>query len=87
MADPFDNYASGLDSPASDWMDITLADADLSTMPRALDCIESGNVDIVSANGAEVTITLTAGVPYPCRPARVKAPSTGSAATGVVGLW
>lgn len=87
MADAFEGYQSGLTAPATDWSAITLADVDLPNVPRALECLVDGNVDIVSANGDTVTIKLIAGVPKMVRPVRVKTPSTGTAATGVVGIW
>jgi hypothetical protein len=87
MSDPFQSHSSGLESPATGWFSVTLADADLAIVPRSIDCIGSGNVDIEDAAGNTITVTLTAGMPYPVRPVRVKAPSSGSAATGVVGLY
>ncbi|WP_440974901.1 spike base protein, RCAP_Rcc01079 family [Rhodovulum sulfidophilum] len=50
-----------------------------------MDCAVSGDVVIVSASGNEITVTLTAGAPYPVRPVRVKA--TGTTATGIIGMW
>lgn len=86
MADKFQGYVSGLESPATEWANITPSDvADLSITPRALDCANSGTAVIVSRSGAEVTINLTAGNPYPVRPSRVKA--IGTTATGIIGLW
>lgn len=87
MSDPFSSFSTGKESPAENWFNITLADSDLSVVPRALDCTTGGNVDIESRSGDTVTITLTAGQPYPVRPVRVKDPSSGSAASGVVGLY
>ncbi|MBL3587604.1 hypothetical protein JMM61_20010 [Rhodovulum sulfidophilum] len=73
-------------SPAVDWSEITPSDStNMATVPRALDCAVSGDVVIVSASGNEITITLTAGAPYPVRPVRVKA--TGATATGIIWMW
>ncbi|OLS51856.1 spike base protein, RCAP_Rcc01079 family [Rhodovulum sulfidophilum] len=86
MADPYPGMSVGSTSPAVDWSEITPSDsANLATVPRALDCAVSGDVVIVSASGNEITITLTAGAPYPVRPVRVKA--TGTTATGIIGMW
>lgn len=87
MADPFAGKSKSIEAPADEWFSITLADSDLATIPRAIDCTTSGNVDIQSQGGTTVTITLTAGQPYPVRPIRVKNPSSGTAASGVIGLY
>jgi hypothetical protein len=86
MADPFATYQPGLTAPATDWFTITVGTSVLDVTPRAIDCLGAGNVDIESAAGTTITITLTPGAPYPCRPVKVKTPTTGSAATGIVGL-
>ena len=87
MADTFSNHETGLITPAVDWFDITLADSDLAVVPRAISCTGSGEVDIQSADGSVVTITLDAGAIWPVRPVRVKSTTgSGSDATGVIGL-
>ena len=86
MADRYQGQANGSTGPALDWFDITPADADLAEVPRALTCLTTGNVDIVSSDGSRVTILLTEGGMFACRPVRVLAPTTGTAATGIVGL-
>jgi len=85
MSDQFQSYQSGLEAPATEWASVTPDDStDLAMRPRALDCATGGTAVIVSASGAEATITLTPGSPYPVRPVRVK---TGSTATGIIALW
>lgn len=86
MADEFSSYTSGLESPATEWASLTAHDStNFTTKPRAIDCTTGGSAVLVSESGATVTVTLTAGQPYPARPVRINA--TGTSAGGLVGLW
>jgi len=86
MADTFESFTHGVESPASHWADVTPHDTnELASRPRAIDCAVSGNAVIVDADGSEITIVLTAGTLYPVRPVIIK--STGTTATGIVALW
>jgi hypothetical protein len=86
MADEFQTYTKGLESPATEWASLTAHDStDFTTVPRAIDCTTGGSAVLVSASGATVTVTLTPGIPYPARPVRINA--TGTEASGLVGLW
>jgi hypothetical protein len=86
MADAFESYQAGMESPASRWADITPHDTNtLANIPRAIDCAADGTVAIVDGTGSEVTILLTAGQPYPVRPSIIKA--TGTTATGIIAIW
>ena len=85
MADNFSTYSPGLDSPATEWDSLTADNAiDFPNVPRAIDCTAGGSAVLVSASGATVTVTLTAGQPYPVRPVRINA--TGTTASGLIGL-
>lgn len=86
MTDRFNSRAEGLTAPARHGFDITPADgADLGELTRALYVGGAGNVTLVMASGAEVTLAgLLAGSLLPLRVRRVKA--TGTTATALVGL-
>ncbi len=85
MSDPFENFSSGLSSPATDLQEITPDDAqDLSVFPRALAVNTSGHVRVTAVGGSTATIYVVAGAPWPVRVSRVWA--TGTDATGIVGL-
>lgn len=87
MADPFKDYASGLDSPAANLAEITPNDsADLSTSIRAISCETAGRVFVDAPGvGTNVDIYLVAGVPFPQRITRVY--STGTTALRLRGHW
>lgn len=87
MADAFDRHTSGLQSPASDWADITPHDSNsLSNLPRAVWVGTGGDVTVISAAGTTVTLAnVPSGTLLPIRPDVVK--STGTDATDLVALW
>lgn len=87
ITDHFAGFGSGLESPATGLLVIAPSDgADLTVMPRALMVTQSGNVAVVMKDGSTGTLpALQAGVPYPIRVRRVL--STGTTATGIVGLY
>lgn len=76
------------DSPASFAAAVTPNDStDLTTWPRALFVAGAGDIAVLMAgDGAAVTFTgVPAGTILPVRVKRVK--STGTTATGIVGVW
>lgn len=87
MADLFATHTTGLDSPASRAFAVTPDDNnDLAVTTRAIYTGAGGTiVAILAEDSAEVTFaSLPAGTVLPVRARRIK--STGTTATGVVGL-
>lgn len=78
MADHFEKYASGLESPASNHFAITAADTDLSIVPRALYVDAAGTVVVRDNGGVDVTYNCTAGQVLPVRAVQVRAASTAT---------
>ena len=88
MADPFELYEKGLDSPYDAAAAITPDDSnDLATNTRSLYVGGAGNisVDMVSSGSSVVFVGMLAGESYPLRCKRVR--STSTTATNVVGMW
>ena len=87
MADMFETYSSGLESPAARAAAITPSnETDLTVAARGLYIGGAGAVTLITTGGDEVTFSgLPAGTILPVRTARVKV--TGTDATGIVGLW
>ncbi len=86
MADAFDGYTSGLDSPGDLHVSITPSDStDIANRPRALRFNGAGDVVIRDRAGTDITYTVTAGEVMPFRGVRIL--STGTTATGIVGWW
>lgn len=86
MKDEFDQYKTGLTSPAREAVALTPDDAtDLEDPTRAIFVGGSGNLAVQMISGQTVTFdNIQAGVIYPLRVARVLA--TGTTATGLLGL-
>lgn len=86
MKDEFDEYKTGLTSPAREAAEITPDDAtDLAVPTRAIFVGEVGNLAVQMLSGQTVTFSnMQAGIIYPLRVARVLA--TGTTATGLLGL-
>lgn len=85
MADNYRNYNAGLESPASDLLEITPSDTiDLQTTVRGINVAASGNVKVRTIQGTDATVYIAAGSAFPVRAVRVFA--TGTTATGIVGL-
>lgn len=87
MADKFENYNSGLDSPGAHAVAVTPDDdAALTTDARALFVGGAGNLTLITSGGDAVTFTgVPAGSILPVRTRQVKA--TGTTATGIVAIW
>ena len=86
MGDTFKNYASRLDSPASNAMEVTENDStDLSNISRAVYIGGDGDLTVEMAGGQVVAFTgLLAGTLLPIRVKKVK---TATTATNVVVLY
>ena len=87
MADKFADFAPSLDSPAFSAFEITPDDAaDLPQVTRAIYVGGSGDLRLIMKDGSTVTFVAVAeGSPFTVRAARVL--STGTTATGLVGLY
>lgn len=84
MPDPFDNHASGLESPALGAFAVTPSNsADLTSTIRAVTIATEGTISFIGISGATWTTgTLPAGT-YALRARRIRA--TGTTATGITG--
>ena len=87
MADKFNLYTIGLDSPAGSAATITPNNgADMPVATRAVYIGGAGNLAAVTVDGQTVTFAnLPAGMILPVRLARVLV--TGTTATALVGMW
>ena len=86
MSDPFSDFATSLESPASNAYDIVPDDAaDIAVVTRALNVTVEGTVRVTTHSGQTVTLYIAAGGAFPIRVRRVWA--TGTSATGIVGLY
>ncbi|ADO41577.1 spike base protein, RCAP_Rcc01079 family [Ketogulonicigenium vulgare] len=85
--DYFQSMSGGLESPAAQAVAITTSNtADLSVFPRALYATTAGTVRVtMMEGGAIVTLPILVGVPLPVRVRRVW--TTGTTASGIVGVW
>ncbi|EKJ96378.1 hypothetical protein C241_07973 [Bradyrhizobium lupini HPC(L)] len=86
MAEIYDNYAAGLESPASHAFDVVPDDAKpLPSATRAIYVGNGGHLCLTVLSGATVTFqNLPAGSLLPVRATRIF--STRTTATGIVGL-
>ena len=86
MPDNFKRLASGLESPPSHAYSVVPSDgADLAMATRALNVTTSGNVRLTTVGGGIVTLYVVAGIAFPIRARRIW--STGTTATGIVGMY
>ena len=87
MADNFENYNSGLDSPALNAEAVTPSDSvSLTNDSRGLFVGGAGNISVLMSGGTSVTFTgVVAGSILPIRANRVNATST--TATDIVSLY
>lgn len=83
MADPFNSYMSGLESPGEDGFTITPADEDLAVYPRALWIGGAGSLVVETIRGTVLTFTVGDGVLLPLRCKQVRAATD---ATNIIGL-
>lgn len=68
MSDPFKNYTSGLESPATLLEAVTPDDAsDLAIPSRALNVQQSGTVRVTTTQGSTATLFIAAGICFPVR--------------------
>ncbi|WP_227271821.1 spike base protein, RCAP_Rcc01079 family [Roseobacter weihaiensis] len=81
----FNGSQTGSTGPLTELEEITPSDsADLQTVTRALNVATTGTVFVTTLDGQTGAITIAAGIPFPLRATRVW--STGTTATGIVGL-
>lgn len=85
MADLFENYTSGLESPATYLQAITPNDsADLAQVTRAICVGGEGFVDITTVSGSRGRVYVVPGAPFPVRARRIWA--SGTTASNIVAL-
>lgn len=87
MTDTFSGHAAGLESPAANAS--TIAPSDFTDLPDATRAIYVGtggalSVELVSGDVIDLSNVQT-GMIYPLRVRKVR--SSGTTATGLVGLW
>ena len=86
MADKFQGYAEGLNSPPSHLKAVTPDDTnDLPDASRCINVAGSGAVRVTTVAGDTETIYVAAGITFPVRAARIWA--TGTTATGIMVLY
>ena len=86
MADNFEGYKDGLDSPANHIVSVTPADSDLAVDFRSIFVGGAGDVAIKSSGGETVTfVGVLAGSILPVRCRQIR--STNTNATDIVGLY
>lgn len=85
--DKFAHYDEGLNGPITSGFDITPDDAaNLQSIPRAVMVAGSGDLAVEWEDGTQVVLpALQPGAMYPVRPKKVL--TTGTTATGIVGLY
>lgn len=84
MADDFEGYQPGLDSPASRIFAITPDDAtDLPHVTRGLHFNTGGAAVVVDKHGNQTSFVGAGGVTYPLRVVRVLATGTGATVVGL----
>lgn len=84
MSDRFAGYAIGPDAPATTFVAITPANADLAEIPRGIYVGGAGDLAVLDGSGNTVTFKgLVAGMLLPIRPVRVLPAST---VTFIIGL-
>lgn len=87
MANTFSSHSSGLESPGEHAFAVTPNDsADLAYVTRGVYVGGTGTLKVTMLGGEDVTFTgLAAGVIHPIRAKRIW--STGTSATGVIGIY
>lgn len=86
MADTFDGFRGGLQSPMTDGVAVTPSDSTVLTTTRAIFVGGAGNLSVVTSAGTTLTLTgVIAGSWLPIRATKVR--STGTTATNIAALW
>ncbi len=86
MSDRFKNFGNTLQSPPSGGAPITPDDGqNLPMATRALNVATAGDVAVTTVDGDMLTLYIAAGSAFPIR--AIKVFSTGTTATGIIGLW
>lgn len=82
MADKFQSFSEGLNSPPSHLFAVTPDDAtDLPMASRGLNVATSGSIRVTTVQGDVETIYVAAGIVFPIRVTRIW--STDTTATGL----
>lgn len=85
MPDRFDLFTEGLESPAVHLDTVTPSDTtDLARITRAINVASAGFVRVTTKEGDTGTVYVAEGGVFPIRATRIW--STGTTATGIVGL-
>ena len=85
MSDPFKDYASSLESPATVLVPVTPSDTtDLTVVSRAINVSQSGFVRMTTTGNTTATVYIAAGVGFPVRATRIWAAET--TATGITAM-
>lgn len=85
MSDRFEGNQPGLQSPVTTIFEVTPDDfVDLPETTRCINVAATGAVRVTTIDGANGTIYVAAGIPFPLRASRIWA--TGTTATGIVGM-
>lgn len=89
MADKFDTYTAGLESPAAEveTVDISATDHTFANIPRGIYVGGAGTVivDMKTSGDAKSFVGVQAGTILPIRPRRII--RTGTTATYILGLY
>ncbi|WP_420862182.1 spike base protein, RCAP_Rcc01079 family [Algirhabdus cladophorae] len=86
MADIFESYTTGLESPATHLVAVVPSDTtDLDQASRALNTATSGTVQITTVSGTIATVFVNAGTTFPVRATRIW--QTGTTATNIVAMY
>lgn len=86
MADAFETFSSGMESPPSRINGITPNDGeDLENASRAINVATSGTVRVTTVFGDTETLYVAAGIAFPIRAERIWA--TGTTATDIVVMF
>lgn len=85
MADSFESYQAGLESPPSQISSIVPSNTqDLEFATRSINVASSGTVRVTTVGGDDAQVYVAAGIAFPLRVRRVWA--SGTDAAGIVGL-
>lgn len=86
MADIFENFQIGLESPAVRLYGAAPSDSsDLPNASRAINVATAGSVRVTTIHGDTDTVYIAAGITFPLRVRRIW--QSGTSATGIVVLY
>lgn len=86
MADKFQSFSEGLNSPPAHLSNVTPSDAtDLPYATRGINVGVSGTLRITTVSGDTGTINVAAGIVFPIRAMRIW--NTGTTASSITALY